>query len=238
VKLRADLERRVLHGEEVVTLDAEAGILRLRRNPSLEIVRFTGGELGKIGDGVEIRLGRGGRQQLRFEYTAAAGPGLRWFAEVPGFFTAFDCGAWMICDDSPAQRARLELEIALPLRSGLEAVGPGQPRKSWRAGDARHLPLRAGGAGADLPLELRCRAAARVAQGRLSVYAEAAGHAAALQKTASAEAFFRDKAGTDRPRGATRSCSCPKEASARRRRGSPHVRGLPRPAREARRRST
>ena len=99
VKLRADLERRVLHGEEVVTLDAEAGTLRLRKNSSLEIVRFTGGECRNAGDGVEIRLARSGPQELRFEYTAAAGPGLRWFAEAPGFFTAFDCGAWMICDN-------------------------------------------------------------------------------------------------------------------------------------------
>jgi aminopeptidase N len=199
VKLRADLERRVLHAEEVVTLDAEAGILRLRKNPSLEIVRFTGGELSNAGAGVEIRLARGGRQQLRFEYTAAAGPGLRWFAEAPGFFTVFDCGAWMICDDSPARRARLELEIALPLRSGLQAVGPGQPRKSWQDGDARHLLFEQ-----TEPVQtyLWSFAAARLRespQGRLSVYAEAAGHAAALQKTASAEAFFRDKAGTDRP---------------------------------------
>ena len=67
VKLRADLERRVLHGEEVVTLDAEAGVLRLRKNPSLEIVRFTGGELSNAGDGVEIRLARGGRPEQRVE---------------------------------------------------------------------------------------------------------------------------------------------------------------------------
>ena len=199
VKLRADLERRVLHGEEVVTLDAEAGTLRLRKNSSLEIVRFTGGERRNAGDGVEIRLARSGPQELRFEYTAAAGPGLRWFAEAPGFFTAFDCGAWMICDDSPAERARLELEIALPLQSGLQAVGPGQPRKSWREGDARYFRFEQA---EPVQTYLWSFAAARLRespQGRLSVYAEAAGHAAALQKTVSAEAFFRDKAGTDRP---------------------------------------
>ncbi|HEY7924437.1 MAG TPA: M1 family aminopeptidase [Vicinamibacteria bacterium] len=199
VKLRADLERRVLHGEEVVTLDAEAGTLRLRKRQALAVVRFSGGELSEDGDSVQIRLARGGRQELRFEFTAAAGPGLRWFAEAPGFFTAFDCGAWMICDDSPAERARLELEIALPLQSGLQAVGPGRLRKSWQDGAARHFLFEQ----AD-PVQtyLWSFAAARLRespQGRLSVYAEAAGHASALQKTASAETFFRDKAGTDRP---------------------------------------
>ena len=78
-------------------------------------------------------------------------------------------------------------------------MGPGQPRKSWQDGDARHFRFEQA---EPVQTYLWSFAAARLRespQGRLSVYAEAAGHAAALQKTASAEAFFRDKAGTDRP---------------------------------------
>ena len=199
VKLRADLERRMLHGEEVVTLHAEAGTLRLRKNPSLEIVRFTGGELRNDGDGVEIHLARSGRQELRFEYTAAAGRGLRFLADGQGFFTTFYCDVWMVCDDSPAERARLDLEIALPAASGLVAVGPGQPQRSWREGDARHFRFEQA---EPVQTYLWSFAAARLEEsvrGRLSVHAAAAGHAPALQKTAAAEAFFRERAATGPP---------------------------------------
>ena len=199
VKLRADLDKQVLHGEEILTLRAEAGTLRLRKHPALEIVRFTGGELRQQADGALIRLARSGRQELRFEYTAAVGRGLVFLADAKGFFTTFYCDVWMVCDDSPAQRAQLELEIAVPAASRLVAVGPGRLRRTWREGDARRFLFQQ-----EQPVQtyLWSFAAAPLApstQGRLSVHAAAAGHAAALQKSASAEAFFRERAGTGPP---------------------------------------
>jgi len=199
VKLRADLERRVLQGEEVVRFRAEAGTLRLRKHPALEIVRFTGGELRQEADAVEIRLARSGRQELRFEYTAKVARGLRFLADGKGFFTTFYCDVWMVCDDGPAERAQLELEIALPAASGLVAVGPGRLRKTWNQGEARHFRFEQQEPVQTYLWSFAAAPLVESTQGRLSVHAAAAGHAAALQKTASAEAFFRERAGTGPP---------------------------------------
>jgi aminopeptidase N len=199
VKLRADLERRVLHGEEIVTLRAEAGTLRLRKHPTLEIARFTGGELRQEADAVEIRLARSGRQELRFEYTAAAGRGLRFLADGKGFFTTFYCDVWMVCDDGPAARAQLELEIALPAAGGLVAVGPGRLRRTWREGDESHFRFEPEESVQSYLWSFAAAPLAPSTRGRLSVHAAAAGHTGALEKTASAEAFFRERAGTGPP---------------------------------------
>ena len=199
VKLSADLERRVLQGEEVVRFRAEAGTLRLRKHPALEIVRFTGGELRQEADAVEIRLARSGRQELRFEYTAKVARGLRFLADGKGFFTTFYCDVWMVCDDGPAERAQLELEIALPAASGLVAVGPGRLRKTWNQGEARHFRFEQQEPVQTYLWSFAAAPLVESTQGRLSVHAAAAGHAAALQKTASAEAFFRERAGTGPP---------------------------------------
>jgi len=53
--------------------------------------------------------------------------------------TIFYCEAWMVCDNTPAERATLTMEIVLPAASGLKAVGPGQLQKLWRDPEGEHF---------------------------------------------------------------------------------------------------
>src|SRR5207302_9045305 len=106
-----------------------------------------------VGEGsVRVRVASDGEHVLQFKYEAAAEQGLRWFAgptpspenpDQAGFFTAFYCDAWMVCDTSPAQRATLRLEIVIPEQKrspqNLRAVGPGKRGKEWRGKGGEHF---------------------------------------------------------------------------------------------------
>ena len=196
VKLTADLERQELRGEQDLELRAEAGTLVLRKKPALAITRSTGGEVVVDGETVRITLAASGRQRLHFEYTASPGPGFRWLADGAGFFTAFDCGAWMVCDDSPALRATLRLEIALPVGSRWRAVGPGSSKRSWQTKDTQHLLFELTDPAQTYLFSFGAARLQDSSRGELRVHAPSSGHADTLWKTSLADAFFRVKAGT------------------------------------------
>ena len=144
-----------------------------------------------------MRLAASGKHVTRFEYTAAAARGIRWFDGGAGFITAFYCDTWMICDNSPVQRATLRLEIVLPAASGLRTVGPGQLTKQFEDKEGVHFVFEQS---APAQTYLFSFAAAKLdvsAEGKYQLYAKSADHKAALAKTSDAYAFLRSKAGVD-----------------------------------------
>jgi aminopeptidase N len=199
VKLTADVERQELRGEQVLELEADAGILVLRKKPALAITRSSGGRVTVEAETVRVELARSGKQRLHFEYVATVGRGLRWLAEGAGFFTAFHCDAWMVCDDSPAQRATLRLEIALPASSPLRAVGPGSLKRSWRDMDKRRVLFELAEPAQTYLFSFGAARLLDSSRDEFSIHAQSSGHADAFRKTSLANAFFRSKAGTERP---------------------------------------
>ena len=139
VKLTPDFARHVLRGEERIEFTADAGVTQWQKKGALKVseARVTDGGATVSEDGVSVRVSSRGNHILQVKYEASAGQGLRWFAgaasspqqaDKTGFFTAFYCDAWMICDTSPSERASLRLEIVIPPQEGgakLRAVGPG-----------------------------------------------------------------------------------------------------------------
>ena len=213
VKLTADFEHQVLHGEERIEFSTDAGVTEWQKKEGLKITeaKVTGGEATVSESGVSVRVAAGGRHLLQFKYEAAGGQGLRWFAgpaprqeysDKAGFFTAFYCGAWMVCDTSPAQRATLRLDIVIAFQHGgamgFRAVGPGKRGKEWRARDGDHFVFEQ-----DEPVQtyLFSFGVARLGvamEGDFSIYArDLRLQKAAFAKTADAYAFLRAKAGVD-----------------------------------------
>jgi aminopeptidase N len=199
VKLTADVERQELRGEQQVEFHAPAGTLLWKKKPGVTITRSSGGEVAVDGETVRIALASSGRQRLRFEYTASAGRGLRFLPEGTGFFSAFYCDAWMICDDSPARRATLKLEIALPAASPLRAVGPGSSKRSWQAKDTRHVLFELTEPAQTYLFSFGAARLLDSSRDEFSIHAPSSGHAEAFRKTSLADAFLRSKAGTARP---------------------------------------
>lgn len=154
VKLTPDFEQRVLHGKERIEFSSDAGVTDWQKKEGLKIteVKVAGGEVTVGEKGVQVRVTANGRHLLQLKYDASAGQGFRWFtAATPsqehshktGFFTAFYCDAWMVCDNSPSQRATLRLEIVIPRWQSdgmsLRAIGPGKGVKEWRDKEGNHF---------------------------------------------------------------------------------------------------
>jgi aminopeptidase N len=147
VKLVPDFERELLQGQEIIEFQAPAGVMEFQKQAGLQVVsaKVANGEVTMTDQLVRVRLSKGGKHQLKLRYTAAAARGLRWFGDNAGFVTAFYCEAWMVCDNSPGQRATLRLELEIPFTpagSGapaFRAVGPGNPKKEWRGPDGDHF---------------------------------------------------------------------------------------------------
>jgi aminopeptidase N len=147
VKLVPDFERQVLRGEETIEFQADAGAIEWEKQAGLRVLsaKVADGEVTVGEQAVRVRLRTGGRHSLKLKYMAAARRGIKWFADNAGLATAFYCEAWMVCDNSPGQRATLQLEIAVPLRplthgaNGFRAVGPGRRGKEWRSRDGDHF---------------------------------------------------------------------------------------------------
>lgn len=154
VKLTPDFENHVLRGDERVEFWADAGVTEWQKKEGLRIVeaKVDGGEVAGSENIVRARVATGGRHVLRFKYEAVAGQGLRWLPGPPprqeysfktGLVAAFYCDAWMVCDNSPGQRASLRLEIVILWRAGgnvgFRPAGPGRPVKEWRGRDGDHF---------------------------------------------------------------------------------------------------
>ena len=197
VTLRPDFRKQVFQGEEQLDFQAEAGIVQFSKQPGLRITKVTGGSLVKDGGSVRVRLRKSGRQSLRFRYTVGAGRGLKWLNNDKGFLSTFYCDAWMICNDRPDHRAGLRLEFVLPAGSDLLPVGPGRLVSSTDVKGERHFVFEQG---PPVQTYLFSFAAARLlssSDGDFIIYAGAGGHTIALQKTAAAAAFFRERAGRE-----------------------------------------
>jgi hypothetical protein len=147
VKLVPDFDRQLLHGKESVEFQADAGVVEWQKQAGLHVItaKVADGEVTVTDQAVRLRLRSRGRHSLELKYTAAPARGLRWFEDNAGLVTAFYCEAWTVCDNSPGQRATLELEIVVPLApmtdgaSGFRAVGPGNRGKEWRGRDGDHF---------------------------------------------------------------------------------------------------
>lgn len=215
VKLTPDFEHHVLHGEERIEFSADPGTTEWQKKEGLKITeaKVARGEATVSEKGVSVRLGSGGRHVLSFKYNASAGQGLRWLPGPPprqeysfktGLVTAFYCDAWMVCDNSPGQRATLRLEIVILWRTGgnmgFRPMGPGRRVKEWRGRDGDHFVFeqrepvqtylfsfgvtRVGGVSVD---------------GNFTIYGRfvSVQERAAFAKTKDAYAFLRQKAGVD-----------------------------------------
>ena len=199
VKLTPDFEHRVMRGEEQIEFEHAAGNLEWQKQPGLQVggMKCPDGKVTSDDTSVRVRLAASGKHVTRFEYTAAAARGIRWFDGGAGFITAFYCDTWMICDNSPVQRATLRLEIVLPAASGLRTVGPGQLTKQFEDKEGVHFVFEQS---APAQTYLFSFAAAKLdvsAEGKYQLYAKSADHKAALAKTSDAYAFLRSKAGVD-----------------------------------------
>ena len=196
VTLRPDFKKQVFQGEEQLEFQSAAGVVQFSKQPGLRIAKVTGGSLVKDGASVRVRLRKSGRQSLRFRYTVAAGRGLKWLANDKGFLSTFYCDAWMICNDRPDHRATMRLEIVLPASDFLP-VGPGRLVSSTQVKGERHFVFEQA---EPVQTYLFGFVAARLlssSDGDFIIYAGAGGHDIALQKTATATAFFREKASTE-----------------------------------------
>ena len=213
VKLTPDFEHHVLHGEERIEFSADPGVTQWQNKEGLKITeaKVEGGEATVGEKSVEVRLAASGTHVLQFKYEAVAGQGFRWLtgaassqehSDKTGFFTAFYCDAWMVCDNSPAQRATLRLEIVIPKQQGgamgLLAVGPGKRGNEWRDKDGNHSVFEQG---EPMQTYLFSFGVARLGvteAGRFSLSAPNLGsRVTAFAKTKDAYAFLREKAGVD-----------------------------------------
>ena len=150
--------------------------------------------------------GTGGSHTAHIEYTAAPARGIEWFADKAGFDTAFYCEAWMVCDNSPGQRATLTLEIVLPAASGLSAAGPGELKKQWGDKEGEHFLFEQMAPVQTYLFSFGVAKLNRIADGKFILYAKDAGIDSPAQKSvdkaffaksADAYAFLRAKAGVD-----------------------------------------
>lgn len=204
VKLTPDLDHHVLRGEETIEFQHDAGTIEWQKQRGLQITdkNISDGEPALADEGMSISLGRGGKHVLRFEYTAtytaARSRGMTWFTKDPGFDADFYCEAWMVCDNSPAQRATLILEIVLPSASGLKAVGPGRLKKEWQNKEGEHAVFEQRAPVQTYLFSFGVAKLNRSSDGQFVLYsADTDAHKVAFTKTADAYAFLRSKAGVD-----------------------------------------
>jgi aminopeptidase N len=200
VKLTPDLDHQLLHGEETIEFQHDPGNLELQKQPGIQLLKTKSpdADITPADESLTIHLRRSGKHLLHFEYTAAPHRGIKWFADQSGFDTAFYCDSWMICDNSPAQRATLTLEIILPASSGLAAVGAGRLKKQWHDAKGEHFLFEQDNPVQTYLFSFGVAKLIRSTTQSFVIYApDATIHQAAFSKTAEALAFLRSKAGVD-----------------------------------------
>jgi aminopeptidase N len=206
VKLVPDFERQLLRGDETIEFRADAAEVEWQKQAGMRVTsaNVADGEVTVTEQVVRVRLRLGGRHSLKLKYTAAAGRGIRWFADNAGLATAFYCEAWMVCDNSPGQRATLQLEIAVPFRplthgaSGFRAVGPGRRGKQWRGRDGEHFVFEQSDPVQTYLFSFGVARLAVAVDDMFSIYAQRMdANKEAFAKTADAYAFLRATASVD-----------------------------------------
>ena len=200
IKLTPDLDQQLLHGEETIEFNHDVGTVEWRKQPGLKIssISSVDGDTELKAESVSVRLQTNGKHLLHFEYTAAPLRGIRWFPNQGGLNTAFFCETWMVCDNAPAQRATLTLEILLPVSSGLKAVGPGRLTKQWRDKAGEHFVFEHKEPIQTYLFSFAVAKLSRSEDGKFIVYALDDGpHKDVHAKIADAYTFLRSKAGVD-----------------------------------------
>jgi aminopeptidase N len=206
VKLVPDFERQLLRGDETIEFQADASEVDWQKQAGMRVTsaNVADGEVTVTEQVVRVRLRLGGRHSLKLKYTAAAGRGIRWFADNAGLATTFYCEAWMVCDNSPGQRATLQLEIAVPFRplthgaSGFRAVGPGRRGKQWRGRDGEHFVFEQSDPVQTYLFSFGVARLAVAVDDMFSIYAQRMdANKEAFAKTADAYAFLRAAASVD-----------------------------------------
>jgi aminopeptidase N len=206
VKLVPDIERHVLLGDETIEFQADAGEVEWQKQAGLLIVtsKVAKGAVTVAEQSVTVRVLSSGRHSVRFKFEAAAGRGIKWFEGNAGLATAFYCETWMVCDNSPGQRATLRLELIVPFKhlpqgaSGFRAVGPGRPRKEWGGDDGRHFVFEQNDPVQTYLFSFGIARLEVATNGRYSIYGEGmGGKNVAFAKTADAYAFLRSVASVD-----------------------------------------
>jgi aminopeptidase N len=206
VKLVPDFERHVLLGDETVQFQADAGEVVWQKQAGLHIVtsNVAQGAVTVAEQSVTVRVLSAGRHDARFKFEAAEGRGIRWFEGNAGLATAFYCETWMVCDNSPGQRATLQLEIVVPFRhpsqgaSGFRVVGPGRPVKEWAGDDGHHFVFEQNEPVQTYLLSFGIARLEVATNGRQSIYAQRmSANNMAFAKTADAYAFLRSAASVD-----------------------------------------
>lgn len=208
VKLTPDFDAKFFHGEETINWHSEIGDVEWRKQAGLHIssANLNNGKVEVKDDSVAFTYLMAGWQTVHIKYTAEVGRGIQWFADKAGFDTAFYCEAWMVCDNSPARRATLTLEVVLPVASGLTAVGPGLLDKVWRDKEGEHFLFEQREPMQTYLFSFGAAKLNRSMDGKFTLYTQDVGsdakvikqaHQAAFAKTADAYAFLRAKAGVD-----------------------------------------
>ncbi len=199
VKLTPDFDHQLLRGEEDIEFQHATGISEWNKQAGLQIIAAESGggdvELGT--ESVKVRSRGAGQQKVHFSYQAAPGRGLDWITGGAGLFTEFYCEAWMVCDNSPDQRATLRLEIVLPAAGGMRPVAPGRLTNQWRDTSGAHFVFEEKEPVQTYLFSFVVAKLELSRDGNLSVYAKSAGHTVALRQTADAYAFLRGKATVD-----------------------------------------
>lgn len=190
IELRPDFASRTLRGTEEIEL---RGPVSLSRHPSLTVTSLPAGATEAHG-AIQV-TGR----RARFEYEAKPGQGFRWL-EDGSLFTAFHCGAWMVCDASPGYRATLRLEIVLPGSSGMRVAGPGRLARQFKDRQGQqHFVYEVRHPVQSFLYSFAVAKFERASEGDLEILSLRPPQPAAWAVTAKAYRFFRQKAGVDWP---------------------------------------
>ena len=200
LRLTPDLVHQILHGEETIEFNHDAGTVEWQRQSGLQIsaMSVANGEFTLRNEALDLHLRTSGKHLVRLEYTATPSRGIRWFAGQAGLDTAFYCEAWMVCDNTPAQRATLTLEIVLPVSSGLVAIGPGRLMKQWRDKWGEHFRFEQSEPVQTYLFSFGVARLHRSVSGNFIFYTlDDLPHQTAFAKTVDAYAFLRSKAGAD-----------------------------------------
>lgn len=206
VKLVPLFDRQLMQGDETIEFQAGAGTVEWQKQAGLRIesAKVDDGEVSVAEQAVIVHLRSNGKHTLKLKYTTAAGRGIKWLGEGAGLVTAFYCEAWMVCDNSPGQRATLHLDVVVrfnpppPGVSGFRAVGPGRYREEWRRSDGDHFVFEQSDPVQTYLFSFGVARVVVAVEGMFSIYAQKTDrNKAAFAKTADAFTFLRAAASID-----------------------------------------
>jgi len=161
------------------------------------------GEVTVAEHAVRVRLRSGGRHRLKLKYTAAAGRGIRWFADRAGLATAFTARrGWSVTIRlASAPRYSWRLRSFHAARSRCERISGGGTRrrgKEWRGRDGDHFVFEQSDPVQTYLLSFAVARLAVAVDDRFSIYAQGMdANKAAFARTADAYAFLRAAASVE-----------------------------------------